>query len=276
MDDQRFLKAIQLRDGGRLKEAVDEFYKIAEESEDPVDKAGVLLNLAATLRPLNEFSKAREELNAARRLVASLDDSPVGTLRDPRLLQLELSLDFEDADISGYEGELEEALEKFDLLLREYGQTLKEPEFRESYEMIQTRRGFLFADLGRCKDALPVLEEAETFESRKAEIYFYLGHCYLTDRDYARAAERLINALRFGLPRILEYRAHCELGIAYYSLKDYIQAKLEFEKCAETGDAEYIQQAQIWKWLENASRILGLRDEAERYSKLAISSLATR
>jgi tetratricopeptide (TPR) repeat protein len=85
-----------------------------------------------------------------------------------------------------------------------------------------------------------------------------------------RATEKLVNALRLGLPRSLEYRAHCELGIAYYRLKNYAQAKLEFEKNAETADSEYIQQAQIWKWLENTSRTLGLKDQADRYSKLAM------
>ncbi len=49
----------------------------------------------------------------------------------------------------------------------------------------------------------------------------------------------------------------------YFTLKDYGQAKLEFEKCAETADKEYMQQAQIWKWLENTSRVLGLKDEAD-------------
>jgi tetratricopeptide (TPR) repeat protein len=272
MDDQQFLKACQLRDDGKLTEAIDEFRRIAEDTRDPVDRAGVLLNVAATLRALSEFTKAREELRAARSLAASSDASSAQALRDPRLLQLEVSLDFEEADICGYEGKLDEALTKFDLLLKKYGQTLKEPELRESYEMIQARRGFLFADLGRCKEALPVLEEAESFEERKAEIYFYLGHCYLTDCEYARAAGKLVNALRLRLPRSLEYRAHCELGIAYYRLKDYAQAKLEFEKSAETADAEYIQESQIWKWLEDTSRTLGLKDQADRYSKLAMSS----
>jgi len=178
-------------------------------------------------------------------------------------------IEFDDADISSYEGKIEEALAKFDLILEKYGRRLKEPELQESYEMIQSRRGFILADLGRNKEALPIMEEAESFEGRKAEIRFYLGHCYLAGRDYTRAAGKLLEALRLGLPQNLEYRAHCEMGIAYYNLKDYAHAKLEFEKSAETAGAEYIQRAQIWKWLENTSRILGLKDKADRYSRLA-------
>jgi tetratricopeptide (TPR) repeat protein len=74
----------------------------------------------------------------------------------------------------------------------------------------------------------------------------------------------------------LEYRAHCELGIAHYRLRDYAQAKLQFEKSAETADAEYIQESQIWKWLENTSRALGLKDQVERYARLATDSNSPR
>jgi tetratricopeptide (TPR) repeat protein len=185
------------------------------------------------------------------------------------MLQLEVSLEFEEADICSYEGKLDEALAKFDLLLKKYGQKLKEPELRESYEMTQARRGFILADLGRCEEALPVLEEAEFFEERKAETHFYLGHCHVAGREYAKARGKLIEALRLGLPPRLEYRAHCELGIVHYRLKDYEQAKVEFEKSAETADEEYIRQAQIWKWLESTSRALGLKDQVEHYSKMA-------
>jgi tetratricopeptide (TPR) repeat protein len=272
MDDQRFIKACQLRDEGNLKEAIAEFCRIVEDTEDPLDKAGVLLNVATTHKALGEYDQARRQLSAARKLVPSSDKWTLEALRDSRLLQLEVSLDFEDADICSFEGKLDEALAKFDLVLKKYEQRLKEPEFRESYEMIQERRGFIFGDLGRCKQALPILEEAELFEQRKAEVYFYLGHCYLAGLDYIRALGKLVEALRVGLPRRLEYRAHCELGIVYYRLKNYAQAKLEFAMSAETADPEYIQQAQIWKWLENTSRILGLKDEADYYSKLAISS----
>ena len=272
MDDERFLKACELREDGKLREAIDEFYRIAEDTQDPVDKAGVLLNVAATLQALGQYDQAREQLSAAQSIVAPLDDSSIESSCDEQLLQLKVGLAFEEADILSYEGNTEEALAQFDLLLKKYDQELKEPGLRKKYEMIQARRGFILADLGRCQEALPILEEAESFEGREAETRFYLGHCYLAKDDYSSAMEKLIEALKIGLYRRLEYRAHCELGIVYYTLKDYGQAKLEFEKSAETADAEYMQQAQIWKWLEITSRTLGLKDEADRYSKLATPS----
>jgi len=272
MDNRRFLKACELRDTGNLREALAEFYRIAEDTEDPIDKGGVLLNAGAIHQALGQYDQAREQLSAARRLVPQSEDSHNESSRDERLLQLEVRLGFEDADILSFEGKIEEALVKFDLLLKKHGSEMQDPEFREIYEMIQSRRGFILADLGRCREALPILKEAESFEARKAEVRFYLGHCYLADHEYSMAKGKLVEALKIGLYRRLEYRAHHELGIVYYRLKEYAQAKLEFVKGAEKADAEYIQQAQIWKWLENTSRSLGLKDEADRYSKLAMHS----
>jgi len=268
MDEQSFLKACQLRDNGALKEAIEEFCRIAKETSDPIDKAGVLLNAATTLKILGECNLARMQLKAARDVIISSDDPPSKLRADYRLALLNVRIEFEDADISSFEGNITEALARFDLLLTKYEQELKEPDLRECYEMIQARRGFILADLGRNRDALPILQEAESFKGRQAEIRFYLGHCYLAIRDYSKALEWLNEAIGLGLPRRLEYRANCELGIAYYNMKNYAQAKLSFEKSVEKADTEYIQQAQIWKWLQNSSRLLGLNDEADRYSKL--------
>lgn len=270
MDDQRFLQACKLRDEGRREQAIQEFLKIAQITQDPVDKAGVLLNAATTLKALGDYDEARRQLNEARDLFAHLKFRTHEGRRDSRVPQLKLGLEFEEADIYSFEGRIEEALSKFDQAFNEVvNYDLGLPEFRESYEMIQTRRAFILGDLGRCKEAIPILEEAESFENLNAEIFFYLGHCYLALRDYSKAKEKLILALEMGLPQRLRYRAYCELGIAYFRLNDYAKALVEFKKSAETADEEYTREAQIWRWLEESSRALGLDDQANGYSKLA-------
>jgi tetratricopeptide (TPR) repeat protein len=273
MDDQGFLQASQLRDEGKFREAIEKFLSIAEITEDPIDKAGVVLNVATTFKALGDYDEARRQLRVARDLFLAAGRSPEAAQKDKRVLQLGVSLAFEEADICSFEGKIEEALAKFDRALDEVrNYRLEEPELRELYQMIQMRRAFILADLGRCKEALPILEEAESFDGPKGETLFYLGHCYLADRDYRNAAQRLTRSLEIGLARRLDYRAHCELGIAYYRLAAYAKAILEFEKSVETGDKEYIEEAQIWKWLENSSRALGLDDQAERYSKRVVQS----
>jgi tetratricopeptide (TPR) repeat protein len=272
MDDQRFLKACQLREEGKLREAIDEFFRIVEVTEDPIDKAGVLVYAAATLRELGDYDDAMQQLSVAKNFVRSFGDSRSNLTSDYRLRQLEVLLDFEEADIWRFMGRNEEALAKFNASLKKYGESLHEPEFRDMYEMIQTRRAFLLADLGRWKESLPILEETESSEELREGTLFYLGHCYLSARDYVRAEEKLIEALRLGLPKNLEYRAHCELGMVYASLGNYTQAKSEFEKSTEKADAGYIKQAQLWKRLEAVCRGLGLKDEADRYARLAMPS----
>jgi tetratricopeptide (TPR) repeat protein len=97
-----------------------------------------------------------------------------------------------------------------------------------------------------------------------------LGHCYLAANDYIRAEEKLIEALRLGgLPNSLDYRAHCELGVTYYNLRDYAKAKAEFEKSARLAVPSFIKEWEIWKWLQLTCRALGLKAEAEQYARMA-------
>ncbi len=270
MDDQRFWDACQLREQGKLVEAYHAFSKLAEETTDRIDKAGVLLHAAKTLKLLEQYEEATAQLSAVRALVA--DSLPSHSAPDERVEHLEIYLDYEDADLCWKQGKNEEALTKFERALERYKRQLREPDLRGFYEIMQTCRAFILADLDRWREAMPILEDARAFTEYKEGIAFYLGHCYLSAGDYGRAEEKLTDALKLGLPNSLEYRAYCELGITYYELRDYAKAKQEFAKCAERADASYINQSQIWKWLESTCRNLGLRDEAERYARLAVPS----
>ena len=267
MDEQRFLSACRMREEGKLAEAYDEFSKLAQDTEDQIDRAGVLIYAAKTLKILGQYESATTQLKAVRELVP--DHSFLNSVVDERLAHLEVYLDFEDADLYWQRGENTEALSRFEAALKKYTQRLHEPRFRGSYEAIQARRAFILADLDRWKEALPILEEIKSSEEFVEVIAFYLGHCYLAAHDYNAAEEKLTLALRLGLPSHLDYRAHCELGMTNYKLKDYAKAKQELEKGAEKADASYIKQSQIWKWLEVTCRSLGLKDEAQHYANLS-------
>jgi len=266
MDEQRFLNACQMRDEGKFIEAYNEFTRIAESVEDPLDKAGALLYAANTLEISGQCEAAMTKLGDARAL---MEDYPKSA-RDERFAALERFLDFEDANLFWLRGEdPEAALKRFEMALRKYTLPSKDPRAPDFYEGIQARRAFVLADLGRWKEALPILEEITSPQEYKEGIAFYLGHCYVQAGDYHRAEEKLTEALRLGLPTNLEYRAHSELGVTYYGLKDYSKAKREFEKAAEQANADYIKQSQIWKWLEMTCRALGLKAEAEHYARMS-------
>jgi tetratricopeptide (TPR) repeat protein len=227
----------------------------------------VLLYAGKTLKLLERYDDAGCQLSAARTVAAEY--SSPNSSADVRVIYLELYLDFEDADLCWKRGQNEEALAKFDAARKKHKQRLREADFRGVYETIEACRAFILADLGRCGEAMPILEEAGSFTEYKEGIAFYLGHCYLSAHDYCRAEEKLIEALRLGLPHNLEYRAHCELGIAYYELRDYAAARRELEKSVEMADESYLKDGSIWKWLEVTCRSLGLKDEARHYANLS-------
>lgn len=269
MDAQRFEHACQLKEKGKLKESFEEFTKLADDSEDPIDKAGAVLYAAASLKMAGEFKLAKQQLNTVRGILANLPHLGKDTSTDERTVWLGIAVGFEEADVYRAEGQTEQALAKFRDVLSRFAVQLHQPSYRSDYEMIQTRHAFMLADLGRWDDALPILEEAESFEQDKGAINFYLGYCYVAIGDNAKGEQKLRKSLEMGLPPHFEYRAHCALGKAYHKLEDYAQAKLELEKGARTADPSYIRQAELWKWLEVTCRNLGLKDEAEHYAKLA-------
>jgi tetratricopeptide (TPR) repeat protein len=265
--DEQLLNACRMRDEGKFSAALEEFLRIAETTEDRINKAGVLVYASTTLKLLERYDDARRQLGAAR-TVAEEYLSPNSSV-DERTIYLEVYLDFELADIYRFEGKKEEALAGFDAMIKKHAQRLSEPRFREIRESIEACRAFILADLGRWREAMPILEKARSFTEYKEGNAFYLGHCYLSALDYNRAEEKLSEALRLGLPKNLEYRAHCELGMTYYQLHEYAQAKHELEKCVEMADTSYLRDGIIWKYLEAACRSLGLKDEARHYANLS-------
>jgi tetratricopeptide (TPR) repeat protein len=277
MDEQRFLHACQLRQEGKLTEAYSGFVHLAESEADPLDRAGALLYAINTLEMLGQTDAAAAKLSSVR---ASMEDySTPESVRGEKFAALELFLDYEDANLSWLRGDsLEAALNKFDAVIKKHrieaavdkhGTGPSDLHSRDFFESIQIRRAFILADLGRWKEALPILEGIRSPQEYREGIEFYLGHCYSSAQDLERAQEKLTEALKLGLPKHLEYRAHCELGATYYNLKDYARAKEEFEKGAQMADASYIKESQIWRWLEITCRALGLKTEAEQYARMA-------
>jgi tetratricopeptide (TPR) repeat protein len=268
MDEERLLKACELVDKGKYSEAHNEFIQLAEDTPDPVEKAWPLIYAANTLQTLGEQEAATVQLNAARTLLER--HRPSISARDEKFAAAECFLDFEDANLIWLRGgNKEAALDRFDAALKKHRLALEDPRSRTLHEAFQIRRAFILADLGRWQEALPILEGIKSPQEYTEGIAFYLGHCYLAGDEYERAKDKLTEALKFELPTSLEYRAHCDLGMAYYNLKDYAKAKQELEKGVEDADADYIKQSNIWKWLEMTCRALGLQAEAELYVRMA-------
>jgi tetratricopeptide (TPR) repeat protein len=268
MDEQRLIRACEFRDQGRFEEASEELNHLAADTTDPVDKAGVLLNSVATYIAWGKLELAKRQLDSVQKLVFALKDQD-----DQRVRDLIINLGIAAADINAAEGDYEGASVKLGTLLEQHRPELQQPEFQGSYELIQTRRAFLLADIGRWREALPILQMADSFETQsRALISFYLGHSYVEASESLKGKEKLLEALGIGLPHYLAYRARHALGRAYHNLEAFEQAKIEFEKCVQTADPEYIRRGKLWNWLWSCCTQLGLQKEAAHYANLTRAS----
>ncbi len=85
---------------GNYEEAVERFFKVAAVTEDSIDRAGILLNLAATLTELARFDEARTQIQAGEALLlAARRTSPDGS-DDLKIKDLEICFTARDPSYS--------------------------------------------------------------------------------------------------------------------------------------------------------------------------------
>jgi len=266
------MHASQLRDEGKVDEAVAEFEGLADDTLDPLDKAGLLINAGNTLTSIRKTKLAKEKLDSVLSIIAGLGKADDAVYDRYRLASISILAAYEEANICNAEGRKEEALAKIEMLESRFSAEFRGPDHRGGYEMVRAEHGILLADLGRWKEALPILEEAESFERHRGLIKFYLGHTYIASKAYVEGVEKLKEALAMTLPPELEGRAHCDLGVAYHKLEHYTEAKVEFERYAGRIDSYYMPAAELWHWLDVTCQHLKLWGEAKRYAQLAKTS----
>jgi tetratricopeptide (TPR) repeat protein len=264
--------ACALRGQGKFREAHDAFLAAAKNTDNILEKAGILLNASTTLTAAREYGLSRQQLDEVRELLLIAKQGTLSPSDRDELLGLLVGLELEEAEISSAEGKVSEALERMAKALKKYQPELRTGPRLEIYDDLQARRAYLFADVGSFERALPILTELESRQCENPTFLFYLGHCLLVDKQLERARDNLAKAISLGPSPQIEFQAHCSLGMAHYELRDYSKAKSELELGVKTATPEYIKQAQIWKWLEYSCRGLGLIDEANKYETLRNSA----
>jgi tetratricopeptide (TPR) repeat protein len=261
--------ACALRDKGKYKEALDIFASIADKQENPLEKAGMLLNIVNTLPSVDQVELAKTQLDSVRSLLSS----PWACDADHPLTQhhryLTMAADLEDARISEAEGKFKDAIGKIDRLRREFNADLQQAQFQELYWAIERERGFILATMGSTEAALRILEQVDVADPHDRFTLYYLGTCYSLVGRYAEARVKIEESIALDLPPDWAGRAHFFLGAACYRLKDYERAKFELETAVKTASSEFIRHEGIWRWLEYTCVSLGLKDEAEKYRQLA-------
>lgn len=258
MDTDRLANAVAMRDSGRVKEALREFAALTESVSDPEEKASLLLNEVRCYRLLGQPAEAKRRLSCARRIA-------------PQTQGL-LYLQEEEAILLWHEGDRDKALEILDRLYADYRQLLLTPEHRDLYERVQTSRGMLLTELTRYGEARQLLEECLSFDSQlidKLGVLRDLGLCFVQLGQAERAKGRFQEVLQNGAQGAYAADAHYYLGTIYSAEKAYAKALMEFEWCLAHVEEGQIPKQHICQWLASTARTLGMREDAERYERLA-------
>ena len=259
---EKWNRAFETRDREAVATVLPEILDTLEASTDPSEKASFLLAAATCHAILGNQESVRRCLDEARRL-APEDDTAFW-----------MNAELQEALWHSNEGSNEQSLAILDLLLSDFADELKQPQFRYLYEKAQFARGLALADLERFRDARPVLEEAESFdliEGDRGLLFFDLGACHLVSDEDASALHCFLEAKRIGLGPAWQATLHFYIGRAYYRLKDYSKAKLEFlecERCLKSG-IPGPATSDLYKLLAYSCSGLGQNAEAEMYSRLA-------
>jgi tetratricopeptide (TPR) repeat protein len=261
MDLDALNHAISVRDSGDQEGALAEFRSLIDKTEDPFERATLIGNEANILIVLHRFAEAKLSLKRAR--ATAQDDSS------------EAHADYQEALLCIQEGRYSDALHFHERIFRKYPHIVRDPQNRYLYEALQADRGTVLCILGRAQEAIPILEEALTYEisdEKKGRAFYDLGFCYQGTKQDEKAEVAFEQARRLCKdPRVL-VGARYSLGALYGKKGQWGKALQELEWCEEHFVNCDVPRDYVYGWLFKVLRAIGRPDEAERYRKLINAS----
>jgi tetratricopeptide (TPR) repeat protein len=247
-----------LRDAGKVEEALGELAALGESTSDPEEKAALLGNESTCLVILGRHAEAKEKLALARKIAPET--------------QSRLYLDFAEAGLYLDEGRCDEALEILDNLRRHYNEILSSAGHRDLNERIRVYRATALVALARFGEARRVLEECLRFQlsaDDQQHVLYNLGVCCVRLGERERGKRALLEALEKGLHGRNAVSAHYYLGTIYFEEGAYAKALMELEWCLAHVEQGQVPKKHVCEWLASAARALGMKEDAERYDRLA-------
>jgi len=228
--------------------------------DEPLKRAASLFEEAEQCQEQGRFEDAEKLLVEAKSLVAGNQQAcaEVDLLRAISLLKM---------------NEREKGVQSLKAILSDYADLFKNPDSREVYEMVQLERAFSLVHLERKEEALPLLEEALSFELERdvqSDLHCHLGRCYHEHSQYSLAKEHFERADALGVSDDWRPLFHYYFGYTLYELKDFQRAKRQFILCVQSGNSAP-PQSMRYAMLAAASRKLGEHSEARRYDEKAKS-----
>ena len=257
-----FERLMELRNSGRIEEAIRESDILVAASTDPNEKASVLTNEHVCFCILGRFVEAREVLQR----IQALEITDLGVRLNAEFCEPCLLID---------EGKPEEGLSAFAGILRRYSSLLKDSEFRYLYEDIQFRRAWTLFGLGRHTEALPILKEASSFTFEKAEdeqrMHFALGVSSEEAGEIQIAKERYVLVAGFDFKNDLEQRARYRLARLHVADHAFAQARKQLEIILADYPIEHfvVPRKYVYAQLSIVCSQLGDKANANRYNEMA-------
>ena len=157
-------------------------------------------------------------------------------------------------------------------MLSNHSERLRRSDVRSIYEDIQQRRGFDLFRLNKFQDAAPLLKECLSFDLKAEErssALVNLGICYVKLKKFEEAKEYLLQACKMGVTKDWEGHVHFYLAFTYAQLQLLRESKREFQICEERAPEFQLPLPQLYNWLSRSCGLLGEKDEAQRYARLA-------
>ena len=262
MDSLAFERIAELRNSGRIEDAIRESQILLAETTDAKEKASLLTGLQVFYCVLGRLVEARQTLVQLPHL--EIPD-----------LGIRLNVEFCEPTLLTLEGRYEEGISAFAAMLDRHCETLKEPQFRYLYEDIQCRRALALVSISRFKEALPILREDISFSFDEAaddqRTHFSLGVCLEETNDPEAAKQEFIRVVGFGLKNDVEERALYRVAILHYRTGALAQAKQQLETILRDfpNQSPAVPRKQVYEGLARTYRYLGDKANEKLYMNLA-------
>jgi tetratricopeptide (TPR) repeat protein len=257
MDLEALNHAISVRGSGNQERALQEFRVLIEQTEDPVEKTSLLLNETNILTTLRRFADAWVSLQRARQ--TSQDDTS------------KAHADYQEGLLCTWESRYDDALRIYNRILPTYPAVLADVQNRHLYEAVQLDRGTTLAIVGRADEALPLLEEALTYDitdESKGWVFYNLGFCFQIKKQDQKAKSAFEHACRLNSDPNRILGSCYSLGVLYGKEGAWGKALQELEWCEQHFIEGDTPRDYVYGCLVKALRAVGRPAEAEKYRKL--------
>ncbi len=255
VDWEKVNELLALDEQGKTEEALAGLQEMVGSASDSEEKANILLLTASLHAGMGHCETAQKIASD----VLSIIDTSSGTY--VRALYVNASMDVA-------QGRWADALEKLEILSRQYRHVLESPENEYLLHDFARNKGIALYRLGKPADARGWLEKAIGTDYDKATALYYLGRSCYELGDLEQSKQSLQGAISLDLDPRYRPSAKYVLGLALHWQGQDARAVEEFEWCLTHDQKERVPKRQVLTALVEAYKALGMSDKMGQYSEM--------